>query len=246
MTSRDSYRSADLPLQAQERPQLALDCSGARPVVAIAWGGEVRDEWVGSEDLRHHETLLIGINTVLQRSSFKLEELSFLSVGVGPGLFTGLRIGITTARFLADPLNLPCVSVSSMVAMAAEAVRQCKTELAQGPRFWCISDAKSQRVYAQSFSLQQFEGGWDYSGDPDEAKAIRPELLAAEMGPKEILLGAGASLYKDFWPKDAKVLLGAEALTGGAVARVGQVRYALDQTLPPWELHPTYLKVNSP
>src|SRR5262245_40336061 len=95
---------------------LALDTSAARPTVAVLRGEDVLAEWMGPGALKHHETLLAGVHECLQRSGFALSDLGYLSVGVGPGLFTGLRIGVITAKFLADPLGLRCVPVSSLLA----------------------------------------------------------------------------------------------------------------------------------
>ena len=96
---------------------LALDTSASRPTVAMMRGEEVLAEWLGPGELKHHETLLAGIDECLRASGFAPKDLGFLSVGIGPGMFTGLRIGIVTAKFLADPLNIPCVAVSSLLAL---------------------------------------------------------------------------------------------------------------------------------
>jgi tRNA threonylcarbamoyl adenosine modification protein YeaZ len=75
------------------------------------------------------------------------EPLGFVSVADGPGSFTGLRIGVTTAKTLCYALNLPCVAVDSLAAIAAAALHtssDCK-------RIWSVLDAYRGQVFMGEF-----------------------------------------------------------------------------------------------
>lgn len=212
---------------------LALDTSAARPAVAVMRGEKVLAEWLGPGALKHHETLLAGIDTCVRDSGFALSDLGFLSVGVGPGLFTGLRIGLITAKFLADPLNIPCVAVSSLMALALQS-----GVVGQG-KLWVVGDARARRVYA--LGLEAFTP--DFSAPEGEELASTPEEAAQRMKAGDFLVGEGALLYREHWPVGVKLLPEElHALKGGSVGIVGAKRYRLALTCSATELEPKYLK----
>lgn len=219
---------------------LALDTSTSRPVVALLRGNQPLHHWVGSEELRHHETLLPGIHHCLNGAGERLANLAFLTVGVGPGTFTGLRIGVATAKFLADPLGLPCVAVSSLVCLAQQGGR-----LAQQVT-WAVSDAKSKRVYA--LRLAPGELSEDFHAPAGEDHALSPAEAAAKMQPGEFLIGEGAALYAGQWPAgvDRPTEAAADQLDPIALGRIGWHRFQRGLTCTALALQPTYLKTGQP
>jgi tRNA threonylcarbamoyladenosine biosynthesis protein TsaB len=214
---------------------LALDTSTSRPVAALMEGSRCLHDWVGPEDLRHHETLLAGVDECLQKVGVELGDLAYLSVGVGPGMFTGLRIGITTAKFLAAPLDLPIVPVSSLVALAWQ------SGLLEKRTVWAVSDAKAKRVYA--LRLKPGEAPADFSAPADEEVAMAPEEAAKNIAAGDFLLGEGAALYASSWPQGVELAASfLHTLKGSSVGAIGAIRYNLGLTCTPNELQPKYLK----
>lgn len=111
---------------------LAVDTSSlVGTVVAMEWEpnskakfNDVRlvAEWTLNIESSHHsEKLLWAIHQVLEAAGWELSELSFMGVGVGPGSFTGLRIGLTTIKTLAKVLSKPVVGVSSLAVLSRPA-----------------------------------------------------------------------------------------------------------------------------
>jgi tRNA threonylcarbamoyladenosine biosynthesis protein TsaB len=90
----------------------------------------------------HAAELLPAINDVMERADVAFADLDAIAVGVGPGTFTGLRIGIATARALAKASELPVRGVSSLAALAAGIT---------GTSRLALIDAKRGEVYAALF-----------------------------------------------------------------------------------------------
>ena len=96
---------------------LAFDTSSVRGSIALLEGAETRAE-LRLHALQTHSTLLLSsIEFLLGRIGWKLDDLSLVAVGIGPGSFTGIRIGIATALGFAQSLSIPFAGVSGLDAL---------------------------------------------------------------------------------------------------------------------------------
>ncbi len=102
--------------------QLALETTGRSASLAILGGDQVLKCYHLDDRTRTAVTLAPGVNRALEDCKARGWEVSLISVAVGPGSFTGLRIGVTTAKTLAYAKKLPLVSVDSVAAVAAAAM----------------------------------------------------------------------------------------------------------------------------
>lgn len=175
---------------------LALDTSSPRGSVALLEGGEVRGEIRLAAEISHSERLLRSIEFVLESCLRKLDEIELVAVGIGPGSFTGIRIGVATALGLAQTLERPLAGVSGLDALGT-ALGRVAGEIANAPRksaciaIGIVMDAGRGQVY--------------YSGYGASARRIRrvgrpilcdPSELARTLGRRRVLLaGDGAERY---------------------------------------------------
>jgi tRNA threonylcarbamoyladenosine biosynthesis protein TsaB len=135
---------------------LAFDTATRATVVGLqrAAGDEVleaRDDPAPGERPRHTACLLPLVSDVLARASTSWGELERIAVGVGPGSFTGLRIGISTARALAQVLAIPLVAVPTLESLALAVVHR---NPAGGPdAVVSVLDARRGEVFAAAWSI---------------------------------------------------------------------------------------------
>ena len=97
---------------------LCLDTATPQVSVAIGADGAVLGEVRLGRGRRHAEHLAPAIEYLCRELDVELAQLSAIAVGLGPGLFTGLRVGVTTAKTMAQALRVPVVGVASLDLVA--------------------------------------------------------------------------------------------------------------------------------
>ena len=98
---------------------LAMDTATMTSSVAVATEERVLAELTAETRFTHSETLVANIEEVLRLADVKREELSAVAVSLGPGSFTGLRIGLAAAKAIAYALSIPLVGVPTLEVLAA-------------------------------------------------------------------------------------------------------------------------------
>ena len=146
---------------------LAFDTSTFTASAAVLDGRDVLAESSAVLRATHSERLLPLVDEVLARSGVPLDAIERIAVGVGPGSFTGVRLGLATAKGLALATGIPLVGVTSLAALAASA--WCH----EGPLLATI-DARRDEVYA-AFFLPRAGERVTVRG----AVHVRPEALGA-------------------------------------------------------------------
>jgi tRNA threonylcarbamoyl adenosine modification protein YeaZ len=166
---------------------LALDSSTPRVTVAlvdVAPDAAVRVLAEHADDAgnRHGELLAPAIARVLATVDAKPQDLGAIACGLGPGPFTGLRVGIVTAASIADGLNVPAYGVCSLDALAI-------AHRGRG-RLLAVTDARRKQVYWARYD----ENGRRVDG-PDVTAPH--ELATAQLGTVDRVVGAGAMQWRD-------------------------------------------------
>lgn len=98
---------------------LAIESSSASLSLAVGTDKGVLHEWQGKPEWRHAESLFEGMEALLKKVGWPVQSLKGVAVSVGPGSFTGIRIGLAAARALGQSLEIPVVGVSSLKIIAA-------------------------------------------------------------------------------------------------------------------------------
>ena len=164
---------------------LAFDTATPAVTVALHDGERVVAHSTTVDARRHGELLAPTIQALLDEAWIPRQDVTAIAVGVGPGPFTGLRVGLVTARTLARVLEIPVYGVCTLDVVAAQAVDEGAVA---GP-FRVATDARRKEVYWASYD----EGGVRLDGPHVD----RPADVPGE-GP---VVGAGALLYSDSFPQ---------------------------------------------
>jgi tRNA threonylcarbamoyladenosine biosynthesis protein TsaB len=125
---------------------LAFDTSSPRGSLAFLEGQELRAEMKLNSIQTHSTFLLSSIDYLANKLGWALGELNLVAVGIGPGSFTGIRIGISTALGIAQSLSIPFAGISGLDALAHQAA------LLEGRIGVVLNAQRSQAFYAEYIS----------------------------------------------------------------------------------------------
>lgn len=217
---------------------LVLGIDSATPQVSIAIGdaGDVLGEVRLRSGQRHAEQLAPAILYLSQELGVRLDQLAAVAVGLGPGLFTGLRVGVTTAKVMAQALRIPVVGVPSLDLVAYPLRHTNRLVVA-------VLDARRREVFDASY--RPVPGGLQRVS---EYQVRSPAELLAELeaGNDELLLaGDGVRAYRaEFETLEHAELAGraSNAPSAAALVELAMARVEREEFDPPWAVHPLYLR----
>lgn len=130
---------------------LIVDTSAAVSAALLAADGTELASRVIREQRRHAELLTPLVSELLTEAGITSADITTVVGGTGPAPFTGLRVGLVTARTFAFGVGTEALGVSSLDAVAAEAAQ--KLELAQGTEILVVSDARRKEVYFARYAV---------------------------------------------------------------------------------------------
>ncbi len=165
---------------------LALETSTMMGSVAIMDQEGLIAEYRLNIKSTHSERLMRTIDEVLKDSGLELKDLDGYAVSIGPGSFTGLRIGISTVKGLAFVTGKPVASIPTLDALA------CNISFSQY-QICPMLDARKKEVYT---ALYRLSDDGEISKLVDDC-VIRPEIILKEIKEPTVFLGEGARMYKE-------------------------------------------------
>ena len=185
---------------------------------------------------RHAETLAPAIQFVCQQAQTALDQVDAIAVDVGPGLFTGLRVGLATGKALASALGVPMVGLSSLDLLAF-AVRYT------GRTVVTAIDARRGEVYAATY--RPVPGGLQRVSDYQLWKPRDLVLELVALGTECLVVGDGALRHRALFDGDSRITLGTVGYaypSASALVELAHPRAIREDFVQPWELTPLYLR----
>ena len=212
---------------------LAIDTSAVCASVAVTENGRILSESSVNTGLTHSRTLMPMIDSTLKNAEISLDGIDCFACSVGPGSFTGVRIGVAAMKGLCDGTGKKCMPVSTLEALAYNlSDRECIAV--------SVMDARCQQVYCAVFKNEKGS-----VARLTEDSALKIEDLGEKLKEYEgeiIFVGDGAEIcHKALGYKKAGA--GNVYQRGSSVAFAAEKNYGEEKLLSAGELMPAYLRL---
>jgi len=215
---------------------IAIETSGKIGSVAAARDAKVLIERSFEKGMRHGRDLVPELKNVTQAVGWKPSDIQLVAISIGPGSYTGLRIGVACAKTIAYATGAQTVAVPTLDVLARNALEEFNTVCP-------VLDAKRKQVYAAIFRR---EGGAIVRKTDDLliAPAELLQRLSSEFAKPVFFLGDGLATYRAEFTGEGLVHSDEELWTARAsvVARLGFELFKSGQRDPWQQLTPRYLR----
>lgn len=207
---------------------LGIDTSTKTTAVGLVEDKETLAEYNLTGLIRHSESVTDMIDEIFKKFDFDINDIDLIAVGVGPGSFTGLRIGITIAKVLAFTLKKDIIGVSSLAANAMKDRGTVAT----------VADAKRKNLYA---SIIKNEGEIEVLMEDKIVSIDRFKDILKDY--KDVILtGIDAPNFADEF-ENTTLSLNLE-ISGASIARLGLMEYKKRGSDNEFSIVPNYLKLS--
>lgn len=217
---------------------LILGISTSTQQVGCAIGGHegVLASSHSARGRRHAENLAPAIDFVRRQARIELSDVSVVAVDLGPGLFTGLRVGVAAAKAMAHALRVPMIGISSLDLLAWP-LRHTVRELV------AVIDARRSEIFHARY--RPTPGGVQRLAEPvvSEPEELRAELQATDSD--YLLVGDGALRYAHHFDDLVRVDMAEQFLAypnAASLVQLAHARAIREDFIQPWQLEPLYLR----
>ena len=215
---------------------LILGIETATQQVSVALGGH--EGVIGLVEIargrRHAETLVPAIDFLCSQADIGLDEIGLVAVDIGPGLFTGMRVGLATAKALAQALRVPMIGISSLDLLAFPHRRSDRVVVP-------VVDARKGEVFYAMY--RQVPGGLQQVAPPRAAPVdeLVADLLARSQ--ETLCVGDGALRYRTEIREGYHCEFADEAHPSAApLVQLAHARALREEWSNPAEIQPLYLR----
>ncbi|MCP4657426.1 MAG: tRNA (adenosine(37)-N6)-threonylcarbamoyltransferase complex dimerization subunit type 1 TsaB [bacterium] len=215
---------------------LGVESATAQLGVAIGGPEGVIASFHSNRQRRHAETLVPAIDFLCWQTRIDLDEIGVVAVDVGPGLFTGLRVGLATAKAIAHARRIPMIGVSSLDLVAFPARITDRLVVA-------TIDARRDEVYYASYRGVRGEMRRITEPRVDPPGAVADQLRA--LGEDCLVVGDGAQRYADVFREVGRVEIAREGFRfpdAGSLVELAIVKALREEFVPESMIEPLYLR----
>ena len=182
---------------------LIIDTALEEAIIALGKDGKIVAELTNKETHSHASFIQVAIDTVLERQQMAMTELDAIAVTIGPGSYTGLRVGLATAKGIAYALQKPLIGLSTLSALATAAIQLAPNTMESPFQIFAMIDSRRMEV---------FGGVYDPSCNPilqEQAMVLDQVKWNSLICQPTLCIGSGQAKTKDFTaPHQVKYLEG--------------------------------------
>jgi tRNA threonylcarbamoyladenosine biosynthesis protein TsaB len=166
---------------------MGIETSCSSGSVAIIQGDHILGETLFNSGAKHSRNIISSIDNLIKLIDIDKRDIEGISVSIGPGSYTSLRIGITTAKTIAYALNIPIVGVPTLEVIAFN-LNMCQLDIC------VIMDAKKNELFAALF-----KSDGNKICRISEDFIVSADNLCENIKQKTIIIGNGINLYKSIF-----------------------------------------------
>lgn len=219
---------------------LAIDTSTKYLSVAVADSDKILAEHTKLAERNHAPLIVKTVDALLRKVKLSLRDIGCFALGIGPGSFTGLRIGVAAVKGFAFAAAKPVASVPSYDAIAHNILAQKKTEV-DGKEIIIIGDAKKDKIYAAVYKYEK-----DKLKNISRYLLLKPADFVKMIKSPAIFAGDGIPVYGGLLKKEKRKMH--EYLPerlwyprAGVIAKLGLEKFKKGETINAVKLVPMYL-----
>ncbi|WP_099189936.1 tRNA (adenosine(37)-N6)-threonylcarbamoyltransferase complex dimerization subunit type 1 TsaB [Tepidibacter mesophilus] len=215
---------------------LGIDTSSKAASVAIMEDNKLISEYTINNNKTHSQKLMPIIENMFKLNEMSANDIDLISVCIGPGSFTGLRIGVATAKAIAHVRDIPVVVVNSLEALSFNVSMTNKTVCP-------MIDAQKKQVYTCKYS-------WDKDSllKVEDIDVKKVEDLAEELKSsleEFVLIGEGVDLHKEVFGNINNVYIAPNshrASRASSICEIGIEKFKKGDTKNHYEVVPYYIR----
>ncbi len=220
---------------------LSIETSTGCGSVALTRGnhtdGHLLAEYTLRPDITHSRKLLGNISQVMADAGVAWDQLDGLGISLGPGSFTGLRIGLAAAKGIAMASGVPLAGIGSLDGLALQYVGMDKP-------VWCMLDARKGQVYGARYL---YSPAGNRMVRQKEAQALAPEAVLEQVTEPTILAGPGLAPFYELFASHELVTVLPETTIQPRAATIGFLaadQIELGRAADPASLTPLYARAS--
>lgn len=214
---------------------LIIDTALEQAIVALSKDGRILAELVNKEANSHASFIQVAIAELLGSQKMDIKDIDAIAVTLGPGSYTGLRVGLASAKGIAYTLQKPLIGLSTLSLLAKKAIKLIPSDLKDACQIFSMIDARRMEVFGAIYDSKH------HSILSEQAIILDEDKWASFISKPTICIGNGCAKTKEF-TTGHKVIYQEDSYTSIELLEMATIQFNLGQFEDLAYVGPNYLK----